>query len=89
MQKIRWFFLVLAIVVVLVAAFQNNASTDLQLFFFKRSLPLSLLLLSATAIGFLIGALTTVWMLRRGKTSSDEKVSKSGAGEAASGGDAG
>ena len=76
MQKIRWFFLILAIVVALAVALQNNASTELQLFFFKRSLPLSVLLLSTTSVGFLMGALTTMLMLRRGKSAKAKGAKK-------------
>ena len=67
MQKIRWFLLISAIIVALAAALQNNELIELQLFFFRKSLPLSVILLSTTAIGFLAGALTTVLMLRRHK----------------------
>ncbi len=65
MQKIRWILLVLGVVVALAIAIQNNDSTEIQLFFFRRSLPLSILVLSTTAIGFLLGAITSVLMLRR------------------------
>ncbi len=54
MQKIRWFLLILAIVVALAVALQNNEAAEIQLFFFKRAIPLSVLLLSTTAIGFLL-----------------------------------
>jgi uncharacterized integral membrane protein len=67
MQKIRWFFLIGAILVALAMILQNNEATELQLFFFRRSMPLSVILLSSVAIGFLAGALTTVLMLRRSK----------------------
>lgn len=73
MQKIRWFFLIGAILVALAMILQNNEATELQLFFFRRSMPLSVILLSSVAIGFLAGALTTVLMLRRGKASSKAK----------------
>ena len=52
MQKIRWFLLISAIIVALAAALQNNELIELQLFFFRKSLPLSVILLSTTAIGF-------------------------------------
>ncbi len=56
MQKIRWFFLIVAIIVALAMVAQNNDATELQLFFFRRSMPLSVILLSSVAIGFLAGA---------------------------------
>ena len=74
MQKIRWFFLIGAILIALAMVLQNNEATELQLFFFQRSLPLSVILLSSVAIGFLAGALTTVLMLRRRKSSGKVKA---------------
>lgn len=86
-QKIRWVLLVLAIVTALAVAIQNNDSTEIQLFFFKRSLPLSVLVLSTTAVGFLMGALTTVLMLRRSekakKAASKPSPAEAGSSEAA------
>lgn len=78
-QKIRWFLLILAIIVALAAALQNNDLVEVQLFFFSRSLPLSVILLSTTAVGFLAGALTTVLMLRRHKTSEKTKANRKSA----------
>ena len=74
MQKIRWFFLIGAILIALAMVLQNNEATELQLFFFQRSMPLSVILLSSVAIGFLAGALTTVLMLRRSKSSGKAKA---------------
>ena len=64
MQKIRWFFLILAIVLTLAAILQNNQTTDIHLLWLKRTLPLSMLLLTTSVIGFLFGALITASMLR-------------------------
>jgi uncharacterized integral membrane protein len=75
MQKIRWFFLIAAILLALAIVLQNNTSVPVQLFWLQRSLPLSALLLSTTAIGFLLGALVTAWMLRRrGKAANAKKA---------------
>ena len=67
MQKIRWFFLIAATVVALVLALQNNGPVEIQLLFLQQSLPLSMLMLSSTAVGFLLGALMTASMLRKRK----------------------
>ena len=76
MQKIRWFFLIAVIVLVLVVALQNNHQTQVHLLLHERSLPLSMLLLSTTAIGFLFGALITASMLRSGRKVAAEKKAK-------------
>jgi|TARA_B110000495_G_C22916982_1_gene535677 uncharacterized integral membrane protein len=68
MQKIRWFFLILMITLALALVFQNQEQVDIQLLFLKQSLPLSVLLISATTIGFLLGALLTASMLRKRKS---------------------
>jgi uncharacterized integral membrane protein len=67
MQKIRWFFLILIAVMTLALVFQNQTKVEIQLLFWKQSLPLSLLLISTTTIGFLLGALLTAAMLRKRK----------------------
>ena len=67
MHKIRWLFLILIAVFTLILVFQNQAPTEIQLIFWKHSLPLSLLLISTTTIGFLLGALLTASMLRQRK----------------------
>ena len=64
MQKIRWFFSILAIALMLAAMLQNNEAVDVKLLWFVRSAPLSLLLIATTTIGFLFGALMTASMLR-------------------------
>jgi uncharacterized integral membrane protein len=79
MQKIRWFFLIGAILVALAMILQNNEATELQLFFFHWSMPLSVILLSSVAIGFLAGALMTVLMLRRSKASGKAKAKSAAA----------
>lgn len=68
MQKIRWFFLIVGIILALAMALQNNELTDIKLLWLSRQLPLSVLLVVASAIGFLFGALITALMLRSRKT---------------------
>ncbi len=76
MQKIRWFFLILAVVVVLLVILQNNETTKIALLWFTQELPLSVLLLSTTAIGFLFGAWTTASMLRRHRKAKEAAAKK-------------
>lgn len=76
MQKIRWFLLILVIVLVLVVVLQNNQQAEIHLLLHQRTLPLSIMLLSTAAIGFLFGALMTAFMLRRGKKAAAKKKPK-------------
>jgi uncharacterized integral membrane protein len=64
MQKIRWFFSILAIALMLAAMLQNNQQVTVKLLWLERSTPLSVLLIATTIIGFLFGALMTASMLR-------------------------
>jgi len=64
MQKIRWFFLILAIAVMLAAMLQNNHDTNINLLWLEQTMPLSVLLLVTSAICFLLGAVVTASMLR-------------------------
>ena len=65
MQRIRWIAWIAGIVVLLALALQNNVSTQVQLFWMQRRLPLSVMLIVALGLGFLFGALVTVMTLRR------------------------
>ncbi len=76
MQKIRWASLIFVIVLVLVVALQNNQEAQVHLLLHERTLPLSMLLLSTAAIGFLFGALMTASMLRSGKKTAEKKAKK-------------
>lgn len=67
MQKIRWFLLILIAALTLTLVFQNQAQVEIQLLFWNRSLPLSILSISTTTVGFLLGALLTASMLRKRK----------------------
>ncbi|MGB0597475.1 MAG: LapA family protein [Rubripirellula sp.] len=72
MQKIRWILLILAIPMALAVTFQNNDAVPVRLLWIERNMPLSILVASTTAIGFLAGALTTALMLvRRSPTKRD------------------
>ena len=83
MQKIRWFFLIVLMVLAISLALQNNETTAFQLLWFKKTLPLSVLLLSGAGIGFLLGALSTASMLRsrRKKEKARNKASEKAAAE--------
>ena len=74
MHKIRWFFLILAIVLVIAMAVQNNEQEAVRLFWLETpGMPLSVLLLSTTGIGFLLGALMTASMLRSRRKKEKER----------------
>lgn len=77
MQKIRWFFLILIVTLALALVFQNQEQVEIQLLFMKQSLPLSVLLISATTIGFLLGALMTASMLRKRKSKKKKTPNES------------
>ena len=76
MQKIRWFFLIVGIVLVLALVVQNIGSATVHLLWLKPQLPLSVLMLSTTAIGFLFGALMTASMLRSRKKTKDGMITE-------------
>ena len=88
MQKIRWLFLIIGILLILAMAFQNNELTEVRLLWLSPAFPLSVLLLVCTAIGFLLGSLVTVSMLRRSKTAGKKrkKGTAKAAGEQSPGG---
>lgn len=67
MQKIRWFFMIVGILLLLTLSIQNNELTEIKLLWLGSTLPLSVLLVLASAIGFLFGSLVTASMLRRRK----------------------
>jgi uncharacterized integral membrane protein len=76
MQKIRWFLLIVVIVLALVVVLQNNHDAEVHLLLHKRSIPLSVLLFSTTAVGFLFGALMTATMLRSRGAAAEKKAKK-------------
>lgn len=74
MQKIRWFFLILAIVAAITLAVQNNQLASIHLFWLETGeMPLSVLLLSTAGIGFVLGAIMTATMLRSRRKKEKEK----------------
>ena len=77
LQKIRWFLLLVGILVVVIIAVQNSRSVEIDLLFFRGTYPLTLLLLGTSAASFLFGALMTGWMLRsRGRPGGPAKGKK-------------
>jgi len=84
MQKIRWFFLILAIAVMLAAVLQNNHETKINLLWLEQTMPLSVLLLVTSAIGFLLGAVVTAAMLRSRRKKKEAATKKAGKSVASS-----
>ncbi len=71
LQKIRWLLLLVGVSLIVIVAFQNSRSVELHVLFFSGQYPLTLLLLACSAASFVLGALTTGWMLRsRGRMKS-------------------
>ncbi len=65
MQRIRWFLLILGIIVLLVVALANQKLVEIKIpLLFAGEVNVSTLLLASTTLGFLFGALMTAWMLR-------------------------
>jgi uncharacterized membrane protein YciS (DUF1049 family) len=74
MQKIRWFFLILVVVAGVTLVLLNNQLTPIHLFGLKTvEMPFSILLLSTTGIGFVLGAIMTATMLRSRRKKEKEK----------------
>jgi uncharacterized integral membrane protein len=75
MQRIRWFLLILGIIVLLVLGLANQTSVPVKMpLVFEAELPLAMLLAATSAISFVLGALLTGWMLRsRGKEKPEKK----------------
>ena len=66
LQKIRWFFLLVAVTIVLLLLLWNASAVTVRFpFVAERQLPLSILLFATSAIGFVFGAIVTGTMLRR------------------------
>ncbi len=76
MQKIRWAILLLGIIVLLAAMIQNSDNAQLRLFFYETQLPVSVLILVTAAVSFLIGAITTGWMLKRSAKAKTVEVAE-------------
>lgn len=68
LQKIRYFLFLLAVLAMIVVAFQNQDSVDFNILFFKGRYPLTLLLLATSGLSFVLGVACTMWRgHRRGK----------------------
>ena len=77
MQKIRWFFLLFALLIVLLLMLWNSAPVTLSFpLMSDRAVPLSILLLSTSVAGFFCGAVVTGWMLRRRHKATNKAESK-------------
>lgn len=83
LHKIRWFFLLAGITLVVIIAFQNSRSVELDLLFFQGEYPLTMLLLATSAASFVFGALTTGWMLRSRSKAAAAKADQASAAKAA------
>ncbi len=65
MQKLRWFVLLVGVIVLLSAMYQNATPDTVKLFYFETTMPKYVLLFVTAALGFLLGAITTNRMLKR------------------------
>lgn len=75
MQRIRWFLLVLGIIVLLVLGLANRNSVPVKFpLVFEAELPLSMLLAATAGISFVCGAVMTGWMLRSHGKDSGKKA---------------
>lgn len=64
-QKIRYFLFLLAVLVVIVVAFQNHHAVDIEVLTFRGQYPLTLLLLATAVISFTLGSIMTAWRSRK------------------------
>ncbi|TWT92595.1 lipopolysaccharide assembly protein LapA domain-containing protein [Neorhodopirellula pilleata] len=65
LQKIRYFLFLVAVLVVIVVAFQNHHAVDIEILTFSGRYPLTLLLLSTSVVSFILGSIMTVWRSRK------------------------
>lgn len=65
LQKIRYFLFLLAVLVVIVVAFQNDDEVDINVLTFKGRYPLTLLLLGTSVVSFVLGSMVTAWRFRK------------------------
>ncbi len=71
LQKIRYFLFLLAVLAMIVVAFQNQDRVDFKILFFQGRYPLTLLLLATSGLSFVLGAVCTMW---RGHRRGKEKI---------------
>ena len=64
-QKIRYFLFLLAVLVVIVVAFQNHHAVDIEILTFRGQYPLTLLLLATAVVSFILGSIMTAWRSRK------------------------
>lgn len=64
-QKIRYFLFLLAVLVVIVVAFQNHHAVDIEFLTFRGQYPLTLLLLATAVVSFILGSIMTAWRSRK------------------------
>ena len=64
-QKIRYFLFLVAVLVVIVVAFQNHHAVDIEVLTFSGQYPLTLLLLATAVISFILGSIMTAWRIRK------------------------
>ncbi|MCC9642664.1 LapA family protein [Rhodopirellula sp. JC740] len=87
LQKIRWSLSLIAVLVVVIVAFQNQDAVPLTILFFSGEYPLTLLLLGCSGVSFVLGCLMTAWRIRsrhkaqsardsKAKTESNAKAKK-------------
>ena len=88
LQKIRWFFLLVAVIAVSLLLWGNSSAVTVNIpFITELQLPLSILLITTSLLSFVVGSLVTGWMLRRHhKAASKPKASAEGDRSRASGG---
>lgn len=65
LSKIRYFLFLMAVLVVIVVAFQNHHAVDIEILTFSGRYPLTLLLLSTSVVSFILGSIITVWRSRK------------------------
>ena len=67
MQKIRWFIWIALVATAITLAVQNNNPAPVKILWIERELPLSVLLIATSGLGFLAGAMMTALMLRKSR----------------------
>lgn len=66
LQKIRWFFLLGGLTLVLLVLLWNSSPVPVKFpFVVERQLPLSILLFTSSSLSFVLGAILTGWSMRR------------------------
>ncbi|WP_164102452.1 lipopolysaccharide assembly protein LapA domain-containing protein [Candidatus Laterigemmans baculatus] len=66
-QKTKLVLVVIALMILLIAVFQNTAATKTAFLFYEFTLPQAALIFLAAGVGFVLGVITTSRILRRKK----------------------